>query len=285
MLQIGTAATQHAYQAWNYAADDAKFRVNTGVARSIQGIAMKSRLVCLPLLSVLSLAFAAPALAQAMPPMPMPMPAAVDAEGRTYGDAGPDMRPEWHGEQQRQPGYDQAGYQQARAGWLDECRRHHGNGNTVGGAVVGAVVGGVIGNRVAGSGNRTVGTVIGAAAGGVAGGAIGSAADRRSARDYCEAYLDQYTSQQGYGQQGYGQQGYGQQGYSYGYAPMMVMVPVMMVPVATSTQQRECKETIVTEEWVTVSEQRRTRYIAPRHYRAVPDKRVRIVPEKRVRVN
>ena len=237
---------------------------------------MKTRHLCLPLLSVLSLALAAPALAQAMP-------GTVDADGRAYSDTAPDLRPEWRGSPQGQPGYDQGTYQQSRANWLAECRRHHGNGNTVGGAVVGAVVGGVIGNRIGGRGNRAVGTVVGAAAGAAVGGAVGNAADRRSARDYCEAYLDQYASQQSYGQQGYGQQGYGQQGYSYGYAPMMVMVPVMLVPVA-STQQRECKETIVTEEWVTVSPPRH-RYIPPRPRRVVPDKRVRIVPDKRVRVN
>lgn len=238
---------------------------------------MKSRPLCLPLLSVLSLALAAPALAQASLP-PVPMPGTVDAEGRSYGDAAPDMRPDWRGAPHGQLGYEQDAYQQARADWLYECRRRHGNGNTVGGAVVGAVVGGVIGNRVGGRGNRTVGTVVGAVAGAAAGGAIGSAADRRSARDYCEAYLDQYTSQQGYGQHGYGQQG-----YSYGYAPMMVMVPVIMIPVAAS-QQRECQETIVTEEWVTVAP-RRVRNIAPRPRQVVPDKRVRIVPDKRVRIN
>ena len=109
---------------------------------------------------------------------------------------------------------------------------------------------------VAGSGNRTTGTVVGAAAGAAVGGAIGSAADNREARDYCEAYLDQYMSQQGRG------------GYVYGYQPMM-MVPVMMVTVAGPVQQQgECKETIVTEEWVTTSVRSR-RYVPATHVLAM----------------
>jgi hypothetical protein len=62
-----------------------------------------------------------------------------------------------------------------------------------------------------------------------------------------------------------------------------MMMPVAMVQVAAPVQQqRECKETIVTEEWVTVPGKPHIRYIPPRR---VPDKRVRIVPDKRVRVN
>jgi len=223
---------------------------------------MKSRRLKVPLLAALSIAFAAPALAH-------PDDAAM-----------PDNRPEWPGgpaAMPPQPGYDRAAFEQARADWLAECRANRSsNGKTVGGAVLGGLVGGVVGNRVAGRGNRTVGTVIGAAAGAAVGGAIGSGVDRRETRDYCAAYLDRYTN---YGPQGY--YGQGQQ-VAWGYAPMMVMVPVAMVSVATPQQQRECKETIVTEEWVTVPGKPHIRYIPPRR---VPDKRVRIVPDKRVRVN
>lgn len=221
---------------------------------------MKFRRLSLPLLGALSIACAAPALAQ---PAGAPV---------------PDTRPEWPGgPAATPPGYDQAAYEQARADWLTECRANRGNGKTVGGAVLGGLVGGVIGNQVAGRGNRAVGTVVGGVAGAVAGGAIGSAADRRDARDYCEAYLDRYTSHPGYAMPGYGQP------VSWGYAPMMVMMPVAMVPVAMPAprQQGDCKEAVVTEEWVTVPSRP--------HYRTIPcrapDKRVRIVPDKRVRVN
>ena len=225
---------------------------------------MKSRRLNAPLLAALSIAFAGPALAH---PDQGPPPAV-------------DSRPEWTGEQPPapQPGYDRAAFEQARADWLAECRANRSDsGKTVGGVVLGGLVGGVIGNRVAGRGNRTVGTVVGAAAGAAAGGAIGNAADHRAARDYCEAYLDRYTS--------YGPQGgfsYGPQA-NWGYAPMMVMVPVAMVPMAAPQQPpRECKETVVTEEWVEVPGKPHIRYIPPRR---VPDKRIRIVPDKRVRVN
>ena len=235
---------------------------------SNQGIAMKSRRPNLPLAAALSLVLATPALAHPVSP-PSPPPGAVDAAGNVYGDT----RPEWRGGPAAvpQPGYDAPGYEQARADWLNECRRHHGNGKTVGGVIVGGLVGGVIGNRFAGPGNRTTGTVVGAVAGAAVGGAIGSAADNRDARDYCEAYLDQHMGQQGRG------------GYVYGYQPMM-MVPVMMVTVAGPVQQQgECKETIVTEEWVVQSDRSSRRYIVrqprPRH-----DKRVRITPDKRVRL-
>jgi len=224
---------------------------------------MKSRRLKVPLLAALSVAFAAPALAD-------PDQAAM-----------PDPRPEWHGEQAaapHHPGYDRVAYEQARADWLAECRANRScSGKTVGGVVLGGLVGGVIGNRVAGRGNRTVGTVVGAAAGAAAGGAIGSAADRRATRDYCEAYLDRYTSHAPQGFYGHGQQ------VSWGYAPVMMMMPVAMVQVAAPVQQQgDCKETIVTEEWVTVPGRPKIRYIPPRR---VPDKRVKIVPDKRVRVN
>lgn len=244
----------------------------------VQGNAMKSRRLSLPLAAAAALALAAPAMAQSSP-MPPPPPGSVDAAGNVYGDA----RPEWRGgpaavpQPYGAPGYDAAAYDRARADWLSECRRRQGHGKTVGGAVLGGLVGGVVGNRVAGRGNRTEGTVVGAAVGAVAGGAIGAAADRREARDYCEAYLDQYMSQQ---QVGYGYA----QPVAYGYAPMTVMVPVAMVPVAmTAQQQRECKETIVTEEWVTVPSRTHRRYI-PARPRPRPDKRIRLVPDKRVRI-
>ncbi len=247
---------------------------------------MSVRPVRIVLLGAAALGFATPVWAQhtALPPA---QPGVMDATGRTYDGTPPDTRPEWRGAPQpaahhpqghAQPGYDQAAWQQQREGWLAECRSRHGNGNKVGGMVIGGVVGGVIGNRVAGRGNRTAGTVAGAAIGAVAGGAIGDAADKRAARDWCESYLDQHTS---WGP-GYGQS-YGQNVVGYGYAPMTMMVPVAYVQVAAPVQQqRECEETIVTEEWVTVPSH--IRYIPPRP-KPRPDKRVRIVPDKRVRVN
>jgi hypothetical protein len=255
-----------------------------------QGNAMSVRPIRSALLGAAMLSFSAPALADHHP-MPAPQPGVVDASGKVYDGPMPDNRPQWRGAPPPMaqhmgqpmshpgPGYDEAAWQQARADWLAECRSRHGNGNKVGGAVVGAVVGGVVGNRVAGRGNRTVGTVAGATVGAVAGGAIGSSADKRAARDYCEAYLERNTSW------GYGHgQAHGQGVVGYGYAPMTVMVPVAYVQVATAApaQQRECKETIVTEEWVAVPG--RTRYITV-HPKPLPDKRVRIVPDKRVRVN
>ncbi|MFM5952959.1 MAG: glycine zipper 2TM domain-containing protein [Novosphingobium sp.] len=228
------------------------------------------------ILAAAALAFAGPALAQQPASLPPPPPGMPDAQGHVYDGPMPDNRPQWSGAQPPvQPGAYPAGWDQARADWLAECRSRHGNGNKVGGAVIGGLIGGVVGNRVAGRGDRVVGTVAGAAVGAVAGGAIGNAADKRSARDYCEAYLDQSLSRQ----QVYGQ-GYGQPVYGYGYAPMMVMVPVAYVQTAVPAQLRECRETVVTEEWVPV----RTRYIPPRP-KPRPDKRVKIVPDKRVRIN
>ena len=248
---------------------------------------MTSRPFRLSLLTALAFGLAAPAMAQPGPPPPppagMPPMGTVDADGRAYGDAVPDLRPEWHGDRPGMPGhphgpqmhggYDEAGYQQARAGWLDECRRNHGNGNMVGGAVIGGVVGGVIGNRVGGRGNRVIGTVAGATVGAVAGGAIGGAADRRSALDYCESYLERYTTWQG-------GPGYARGGSSYGYAPMTMMVPVMMVQ-APASGQRECTTTVVTEEYVTETPRPKARRMI-RARSAVPPPRVR---DKRVRIN
>lgn len=165
-----------------------------------------------------------------------------------------------------QPAFDTATYEQARADWLSECRRNHGNGNMVGGAVVGGLIGGVVGNRIAGRGDRTLGTIAGAAVGAAAGGAIGDAADKRAARDYCETYLNRHTGY-GYGSYGYPMQGYAMQ-------PVMMMVPVAMVaaPQPQAQPQHECTETVVTEEWVDVPARR----IIKRPPRRVPDKRVQI---------
>jgi hypothetical protein len=216
----------------------------------------------------------------------------VDADGNYYGEGQPDPRPEWHGDPAGVPqpqmttGYDRAGYEQprydqARADWLSVCRRNHGNGSMVGGAVIGGLVGGVIGNRVAGRGNRVEGTIAGAAVGAVAGGVIGNSADRRHARDYCEAYLDGHSGQQG--GYGYAQPGYG---YGYGYQPMVVMVPVMMVQVPGGGQ-RECTTTVVTEEYVTETRPvaRRVVYRHMTRPRLPAMRRPAPVPDKRVRTN
>jgi hypothetical protein len=158
---------------------------------------------------------------------------------------------------------------QDRDEWLRQCRRRLGD-NGVGGAVIGGVVGGVAGNVIAGHGNRVLGTVAGAAVGAIAGAAIDKAEDRTRTRDRCEAMLEV----PGYG--GTWGAAYGG-GYGYAYG-----VPVMLVPVAMTAAPQAargpCKETVVTEEYVTT---------VPRHSRviprrAVPDKRVRLVPDKRV---
>jgi Glycine zipper 2TM domain len=221
-------------------------------------------------------ALSAPALAQNHP---APV---TDAEGRVF-DAAPvppspmppmgravDPRPQWRGQDQA-PAYDRraygADYARQRDQWLAECRSRHAD-NGVGGALIGGVVGGLAGNRIAGRHDRTLGTVAGAAVGAIAGAVIDKSEDRGRIRDECEAWLDQYSqSAQGYGQQGYGYPAYG---YSYGVA--MMMVPVMQ-------QRRPCRETIVTEEWVTVPA--RHRYIPQRRH-IYYDKRVRMVPDKRI---
>ena len=240
--------------------------------------------VRLALLGVTALTLAAPAWAQ--PALPPPPSGVVDADGNVYDGPMPDNRPEWHGGPPMahpagqppmlpgQPGAYPPGWEQARANWLGECRRRHGSGNKVGGAVLGGVLGGVVGNRIGGKDNRVLGTVAGAAVGAVAGGAIGDAADQRAARDWCESYLEQNTSWS---------QGYGQPVVGYGYAPMMVMVPVAYVQVEGQAQPRECKETVVYDDYVTTTTPARYRTITT--YRKVPDKRVRIVPDKRVRTN
>ncbi len=149
-----------------------------------------------------------------------------------------------------------------REGWLRECRRRLAD-NGLGGAVIGGVLGGAAGNAIAAHGDKVLGTVAGAVAGAVAGSAIDKAEDRAASRDRCEVMLE------------------GGPTYAGGYAPAgYMMVPVMMVPVQGTTQpqdKRNCKETVVTEEFVTY-EPRRSRHIP----RRAPDKRVRMVPDKRV---
>ena len=214
---------------------------------------------------------AMPGVAMPAPQMAMPAAPVMPRMAAPAEPTGPAPAPQW----------DNAGFERAKADWLYECRRRYpaGKKGTTLGAVLGGVVGGVLGNRIAGRGDRTVGTVAGAVLGGVAGGAIGNSADRSRSRDYCESYLEDYLARQQYG---YGQYGYGQPGVTYGYVQQQVtmMVPVMMVQQQATVQpKRECKETIVTEEWVPVPTKRRV------IYKSVPDKRVRIVPDKRVRIN
>ena len=221
--------------------------------------------------------------------------AATDAEGRVFGNAPYDPRPEWKPTPPQQPALppipsvDRPGlpamsqpeqqriaWEEARADWLAECRARFDHKGRTTGTIVGGLVGGVAGSAIAGRGNRVVGAIAGGTLGAVAGTAIGNASDKRRARDYCESYLDDYLARQqsGYGPAGYGPTGYG---YAYGYAmqPVMMMVPVAMVPMAVpAAPKRDCKETTVIEEWVTVSHPKR---------RIIQDKRVRIVPDKRVR--
>ena len=144
---------------------------------------------------------------------------------------------------------------QDREGWLRECRRRLGD-NGIGGAVIGGALGGVAGNVIAGPGNRAVGTIAGAVAGAVAGAAIDKGEDKAATRDRCKAMLE--------GGPAYA----GGAGYA---APGYMMVPVMMVPVQGPPQpNRECKETVVTEEFVTYVPRRAARHIP----RRAPDKRI-----------
>lgn len=194
----------------------------------------------------------------------------------------------------QQPGADQGAQ---RDSWLAECRRRLGD-NGVGGAVIGGIVGGIAGHEIAGRHDRVLGTVAGAAVGAIAGAVIDKAEDRGRVRDRCDAMLDGYGAQNdaysGYGYQGYGYQGqvYGQ---AYGYAPMVMMVPMMMVPAPyqaglVQPQAAPCKETVTTREYVTYETVRR-RMIPRRpviHDKRVPitpDKRQRITPDKRVLTN
>lgn len=151
-----------------------------------------------------------------------------------------------------------------REAWLKDCRKRLSD-NGLGGAVIGGLLGGVAGNVIAGQGNRAVGTVAGAAVGAVAGAAIDKAEDRGPVADRCEAMLA--------GGPAMGMPGYIPAGYMpYGY----MLVPVMVLAAAQAAP-RECKETVVTEEYVTMPT-RRSRHIP----RRAPDKRVRLVPDKRV---
>lgn len=225
----------------------------------------------------LALALAAPAFAH--PDRDLAPPDAVlDAEGRDYGDHPAMAHPMSH------PGMDGAAHmpppmahrehwERMRGDWLEQCRDRTGwrverHDDGFGGAVIGGLAGGLIGNRIAGRGDRVVGTVIGAAAGAAVGVAIDKAEDRGRGHDrgyargdYCEQYFDYYTQA-------------GQGGWGWGYGQPMMMVPVMMV--SHQGHGKVCKETVVTEEWVTIRQPRRVRYIPVR------DKRVRIVTEKRV---
>lgn len=238
------------------------------------------------LLAVGLLACAAPALA--VDPV-------TNAEGRVYNVPPVDPRPVWKPAQgpalppmpapgaapMAQPGHDPAAFEQAKLDWLAECRRRYGgNKGRTAGTVIGGLVGGVAGSAIAGRGDRVVGAIAGGTLGAVAGSAIGSASDKHRARDYCESYLEDYLARQQTGFAGYGQA----PGYAYGYAmqPVMMMVPVGMLPMASpAAPQHECQETTVIEEWVPVTT--RKRHIT--HHRSVPDKRIRIVPDKRVRSN
>lgn len=256
------------------------------------------------LASMAALVAGAPAMAQQLPPLN----GSVDAEGRVYGNAMPDPRPQWTGgpvampspvpppppgmampqgmpvapvmaAPMAQPGYDQAAFENARQDWLAECRHNHGHGNTVGGGFLGGILGGIIGHEVAGHGDKTLGTVAGAAVGAVAGGAIGHGVDKRGRRDWCEAYLDSHmTTTTTWGP---APAGYTGPTYSYAMQPVTTMVPVMMMQQPVAVQTRPCKENVVTEEWVPEPNARR---IIPRRRPVVHDKRIRVVPDKRVPV-
>ena len=155
-----------------------------------------------------------------------------------------------------------------RDSWLRECRRRLGD-KGVGGALIGGAVGGLAGNVIAGHGDKLVGTVAGAAIGAIAGTVIDKAEDAPRVRDRCEAMLEGGPS---YATNGYPQSSYAQ----YGYAMMMVPVPVAMVPVPQA--KGECKKTVTTTtEYVDAP--RRARYI-PR--RPVADKRIKLVSDKRI---
>ena len=257
------------------------------------------------------LAPATPALAQSMPS------AAIDAEGRVFGNAvpapampapsmpvmppmvsqpvvqplpagapphpvptAPMAHPGAYHAPAQAPAYDPVAWDRAKADWLTECRRRMGGSKSkTAGAVVGGLFGGLLGNRIAGRGNRTVGTIAGAAVGAVAGGAIGASADRNRARDYCEAYLeDSLAGYYGPGQGGYGY-GYQQAGYGPVQYGYAMQPMVIMVPVMHHPAPAKARECVET----TVIEEwvpvkTAKRRIAPR-----PDKRVKIVPDKRVR--
>ena len=180
------------------------------------------------------------------------------------------------------PAYAPAAQVFQRDQWIDECeRRTNGRGDREKGGIIGgllgAIAGGIIGNRVA-DGERLAGTLIGAGTGGIAGVLLGSliGGGRNSDGDYdCEAALDSYLSQYGYGHSGvyatrtipapaYAAPGYyapapapAYQGYSYGYAAPAYQgysysyAPphqVVYVPVRYQQQQRVIVRETVREE-------------------------------------
>lgn len=246
------------------------FELIRGFAPPNQGIDMRLRLSLLAIAAASAVPTAAMAHDHGTPP-----PEAVeDAEGRTFGHGMPP-----------QPGEARERWEADRTAWLGECRTRMderddwGDGyrrkrsSGLAGAAIGGVAGGLIGRGIAGRGDKTLGTVAGAVAGAAAGAVIERAAgsghdrhertDRRAySGDYCEQYFNYYT-----------QRGAGH--YGYGYAVPMMMVPVMQMHSHGHHGSKDCKETVVTEEWVTERRPDRVRYIR------VPDKRVRIVPDKR----
>lgn len=231
----------------------------------------------------LALALAAPVAAHADHDLPPPPGAVLDAEDRDFAEHPPMMHPDMDGAGHMPPPMaHREHWARMRGDWLEQCRARTGwrverhddwrrsrHDDGLGGALIGGLAGGVIGNRVAGRGDRLVGTVVGAAAGAAVGVAIDKAEDRGRGHgygydddrrgDYCEQYFDYYTQA--------GHRG----GWGWGYAQPMMMVPVMTM--GGHGHSKVCKETVVTEEWVTVRQ--------PRH-RVIRDKRVRIAPDKRV---
>ncbi|WP_108789537.1 hypothetical protein [Erythrobacter sp. Alg231-14] len=175
-------------------------------------------------------------------------------------------------------GYAPAGYAPATAvferdQWLDECeRRTNGRGNGEKGGIIGgllgAIAGGIIGNRAFDS-ERLGGTLLGAGVGGLGGALLGSiiggGRDDRGNYD-CEAALDGYISQYGYGGHriatraipapAYQTYAPAPQGYyahapayhhQYTYAPPQ---QVVYVPVQVYQQQRVVVRETVREEYV-----------------------------------
>lgn len=208
--------------------------------------------------------------------------------GPVHGGAHPGPYPQGHsyngGGGLAPAGYAPAGYAPATAvferdQWIAECeRRTDGRGDREKGGIIGgllgAIAGGIIGNRVS-DGERLGGTLIGAGVGGLGGLLIGSliGGGRNDRGDYdCEATLDGYLSQYGYG--GY-HGAYGatrsipahaypayappvQHGYGYGYAPSYQSYgysyappqQIVYVPVQVQQHQRVIVRETVREEIV-----------------------------------
>lgn len=180
----------------------------------------------------------------------------------------------------QQPGHTaaadyRAAWQQARDGWVAECRAtrtRERKARSIAGAVVGSIAGGLVGSAVAAPGDKTLGTVAGAAVGTAAGAALGASADRRAERralDWCEGYLERFPAWSAAADQ----PAYGQ---TWGYRPMLVAVPVAITQPAAAPPPRECTETQVIEEDVPIGPARR---VMPKRAPAPPAKRV---PDKRV---